>query len=168
MARQPALTLTGIIVGEQMGSARVPSSPKSLAQFKSYTRIMLNVADVSRLHAMLCHYPELVSDAPISDWRASWLTRPPPGGFQQRIPRQRQTHRKGELDRRVQQVFLKRVNDLMFHFVVSVPAQAFSLRVAIVLFVILIIFLAISFVFLFVFFLGWLLSKEDIGCVGEF
>jgi hypothetical protein len=51
----------------------------------------------------------------------------------------------------------------MLHFVLSVPARAFSLRVAFVLFVILVIFLAICFVFLFVFFLGWLLSKEDVG-----
>ena len=63
--RQPVLTLMRIIVGEQMSSTRVPSSSKSVTQFKSYTRIMLNVADVSRLHAVLCHQPELVSDAPI-------------------------------------------------------------------------------------------------------
>jgi len=40
MTRQPALTPTGIIVGEQMGSARVPSRPKSLAQLHPYTRII--------------------------------------------------------------------------------------------------------------------------------
>jgi hypothetical protein len=36
LTRQPALTLTGIIVGEQVGIARVSSSPKSLSQFQSY------------------------------------------------------------------------------------------------------------------------------------
>jgi hypothetical protein len=36
-----------------------------------------------------------------------------------------------------------------------------SLRVAFV--VIIVVFFAVAFVFLFVFFLGWLLSKEDIG-----
>ena len=78
-------------------------------------RITLNVADVSRFHPMLSDQPELVSDAPISDWRASWLTRLPPRGFQQRISRQWQTYRKRELDGRVQQVFLERVNDPMLH-----------------------------------------------------
>jgi hypothetical protein len=34
---------------------------------------MLNVADVSRLHAMLCHKPKLVSDTSIAHWRAPWL-----------------------------------------------------------------------------------------------
>jgi hypothetical protein len=52
LIRQPALTLTRIIVGEQMSSARVPSSSKSVTQFQSYTRINFNIADVSRLHAM--------------------------------------------------------------------------------------------------------------------
>ena len=41
-----------------------------------------------------------------------------------------------------------------------------SLRVAVVAFVVVIVVffaVAVAFVFLFVFFLGWLLSKEDIG-----
>ena len=42
--------------------------------------------------------------------------------------------------------------------------RARSLRVPVVVFVVIIvIFFAVAFVFLFVFFLGWLLSKEDIG-----
>jgi len=63
----------------------------------------------------LCYYPELVSDAPISDWCASWLTRFPPRGFEQRISRQRQTYRKRELNGRIEQEFLKRVNQTMLH-----------------------------------------------------
>src|SRR6201987_5904417 len=65
---------------------------------------------------MPCHKPELVSDAPISDCRASWLPRFPLFRFQERISRQRQAHRKCELDRRVQHVFLKRVDNAVFHF----------------------------------------------------
>jgi hypothetical protein len=95
---------------------RVPSSPKSLAQFQSYTRITFNVADVSRLHAMLCHKPELVSDASIPYWCASWLPRLPFSCFEQRISGQGQSNQKRELDRRVQHVFLKRVDNAMFHF----------------------------------------------------
>jgi hypothetical protein len=110
------LTVTRIIVGQQMGSARVPSYPKSLSQFQSYVWITLDVADVSRLHAVLCHKPELVSDAPIADWRAPWLPRFPPSRFEQRISGQGQSNRKRELDRRVQHVFLKRVDNAVFHF----------------------------------------------------
>ena len=100
-----------------MGSARVPSSPKALAQFQSYTRIMFDVADVSRPRPMLCHKPELVSDAPIADWRLSWLPRFPPSRFEQGISGQQQTNHKRELDWRVQNIFLKRVYNPMFHFV---------------------------------------------------
>jgi hypothetical protein len=79
----------------------------------------LNVADVSRLHPMLCHQPELVSYAPIAHWCAAWLPRLASLSFEQRISRQRQTHRKRELNWRVQKIFLKRVNDLMLHFVIG-------------------------------------------------
>src|ERR1700687_2341972 len=82
-------------------------------------RIMFNVADISRLHAMLRHQPELVSDTSIAHWRAPWLPCLPSFRFEQRISGQRQTHRKRELDRRVQQELLKRVYDSMFHFVIE-------------------------------------------------
>src|ERR1700676_443927 len=124
MSSQPALPLTRIVVREQMRSARVPSSPKSLAQFQSYTRITFNVADVSRLRAMLCHQPELASDTSIPYRSAPWLPRLPPFCFEQRISGQRQTHRKRELDRRVQHVFLKRVNDPMLHFRMATPVNS--------------------------------------------
>jgi hypothetical protein len=60
--------------------------------------------------------PELVSDAPIADWRAPWLPRFPPSRFEQRISGQGQSNRERELDRRVQHVFLKRVDNAVFHF----------------------------------------------------
>jgi hypothetical protein len=77
---------------------------------------MLNVADVSRLHAMLCHKPELVSDTSIPHWSAPWLPSLPSFRFEQRISGQRQTQRKHELDWRVQHVFLKCVDNPMLHF----------------------------------------------------
>src|ERR1700687_5278008 len=80
-------------------------------------RITLDVADVSRFHPMLCHKPELVSHTSIAHWRASWLPRLPSLRFEQRISRQRQTHRQRELNWRVEQVFLKCANDAMLHFV---------------------------------------------------
>ncbi len=56
-----------------MRSARVPVIPQPLTLLQTYMRITLNVADVSRLHPMLCYQPELVSDTSIAHWRAPWL-----------------------------------------------------------------------------------------------
>src|SRR5581483_2339419 len=81
-------------------------------------RITLNVADVSRLHPMLCHHPELVPDESIADGRASWLPRLPSFCFEQRVSGQGQTRRKRNLDWRVKKIFLKRVNNPMLHFFV--------------------------------------------------
>jgi hypothetical protein len=76
---------------------------------------MLDVSDISCLHAMLSNQPELVSDVSIAHRRPPWLARLPSFCFEQRISGQRQTHRKRELDWRVQHVFLKRVGDSMLH-----------------------------------------------------
>ena len=57
--------------------------------------------------------PEPVTS--ITHWRASWLPRLPSFRFELGISGQRQTHRKREVDRRVEQVFLNRVNDPMLH-----------------------------------------------------
>ena len=48
-----------------------------LTQLQTYTRIALDVADVSRVHAMLCHWPKLISETSIAYWRAPWLPRLP-------------------------------------------------------------------------------------------
>jgi len=157
------LAFTRVVVRKQMRRARVPAIFYPLTQFQSYTRITFNVADVSRLHAMLCYKPELVFDASIPYWCATWLPGLPSFRFEQRISGQRQTYRKRELDRRVQKELLNRVYDSMFHFALSVPIRAFSLRVAVVFVGIIVIFFAVAIVFLFVFFLFWLLAKEDIG-----
>src|SRR5215469_13764140 len=80
-------------------------------------RITLNVADVARLHPMLCHQPELISDSSIAYGSAPWFPSLPPFRFKQRISGQRQTYRKSELDWLVQKIFLKLVNNPVFHFV---------------------------------------------------
>jgi len=48
-----------------MTSPRVPAESQPLMQLEPNMRVTLNVADVSRLHPVLCHYPELVSDVSI-------------------------------------------------------------------------------------------------------
>jgi len=49
------LAFAWIVVGEQVRRARVSVVPQPLTQLQPYMRITLNVADVSRLHPMLCH-----------------------------------------------------------------------------------------------------------------
>ena len=75
-------------------------------KLQTYMRITLKVSDVSRLHPMLYHEPELISDSSVAHWRAPWLSRLPSFGFEQRVSGQRQTNRKGELDWRGEQLFL--------------------------------------------------------------
>jgi hypothetical protein len=82
-------------------------------------RITPNVADVSRLPPMLCDQLKLSPDTSITHWRAPWLPRLPSFRFEQRVSGQGQTQRKRELDRRVQEVLLKRVNDPMLHCVID-------------------------------------------------
>ena len=55
LTRQPLLAFAWIVVGEQVRRARVSVVPQPLTQLQPYMRITLNVADVSRLHPMLCH-----------------------------------------------------------------------------------------------------------------
>src|SRR5215470_13468454 len=106
-------------------------------------RVMLNVADISRLHPMLCHYPELIPYMSIAHWRAPWLSCLSSRRFQQRISGQRQTRRKRELNWWIEQVFLKCMDNAMFHcmirsclsvihfsFTAPQAAEAESLRTA--------------------------------------
>src|SRR5580700_10683870 len=79
-------------------------------------RITLNVTHVSSLHAVLCYQPELIPDTSIAHRRPPWLARLPSFRFEQRVSGQGHTNRKRELDRRVQHVFLKRVDNAVFHF----------------------------------------------------
>jgi hypothetical protein len=121
LIRKPALAFAGIVVGKEMSSARVPAESEPLTQFQTYMRVMFNVADVSRLHTMLCHNPEFPSDMPIPYWSAPWLPSLSSFRFEQRISGQRQTQRKRQLDWRVQKIFLKSVNDSVLHFVMTLP-----------------------------------------------
>jgi hypothetical protein len=129
MTSQPALAFGRVIVGKQMGSAGMPACPQSMAQFQPHTRVSPHVEYVSGFHAMLRYYPELLAHSSVADWRAAWLSGFAPRRFEQRIPRQRQTHRKRELNRRIEQVFLKRVNNAMLHFVKPFPTPRVRLPI---------------------------------------
>jgi hypothetical protein len=52
----------------------------------------------------------------IAHWRAPGLSRLPPFRFEQRISGQGQPNHKRNLDWRVEHVFLKRVDNAVFHF----------------------------------------------------
>src|SRR5215469_16868043 len=78
--------------------------------------ITLDVTHVSSLHTMLSHQPELVCDTSIADRRLPWLARLPSFCFEQGISGQGQPNHERELDRRVQNVFLKCVDNAVFHF----------------------------------------------------
>ena len=86
-----------------------------LAQLQPHARIASDVADVACVQAMFRHYPELVADAPVAYRRAARLSALATDGLEQRIPGWYKARREEELDWRVEQVFLKRVDDPMFH-----------------------------------------------------
>ena len=67
---------------------------------------------------MLSHQPELVSNTSIAHRRPPWLARLSSFRFGQSISGQGQTNRKRELDRRIQKILLKRVDNKVFHFVI--------------------------------------------------
>jgi len=67
-------------------------------------RIVLNVADVSSLHAVLRYKPELISDMSIAYRGAPWLSGFASFRFQERISGQWQTYCKRQLNGRVEQV----------------------------------------------------------------
>src|SRR5439155_10240755 len=102
--------------GEQMRSAGVPASAKSVAQLQPHARVTRNIEDVSCFHTVLGHDPKLAANAGVAYWSAAWLSGLATGGFQERISGRRQADSKQKLNRRIEQVFLKQVNNPTFHF----------------------------------------------------
>src|SRR5438093_13401343 len=99
-----------------MCSAGVPASDNPNAQFQPHARVTRNIADVSCFHAMLCNNPELAANASAAYRSAARLSGLAAGGFEERIPRRRQADGEQNLNWRIEQTFLKQVNNPMFHF----------------------------------------------------
>jgi len=58
-------------------------SAEPFAQLQSHSRVVRNNPDVSRLHAVLCHNPELIADACVAHWSAARLPRLATPGFEE-------------------------------------------------------------------------------------
>ena len=102
-----------------MRRARVPAGAKPVAHFQPHVRVTGNIADVSGFHAVLCDDPELLANPSVAYWRAAWLARLATGGFEESIPGRRNANSKQKLNWRIEQTFLKQVNNPMFHFLHS-------------------------------------------------
>ena len=109
-----------------MRRARTPATAKTFAQLHAYARITDQIADVSSLHAVLCHDPKLFADASVAHRSAACLPGLATGRLKQRISRRRDADRKEKLNRRVEHVFLQRVNNPMFHFIHGHTAAVYA------------------------------------------
>jgi hypothetical protein len=115
LIREPPLAFAWIIVGKQLGCAGVPASPQPIAQFQAHARITYHIAHISSFLAVLCHDPKLPPHESVAHWGTARLSGLTAGRFQESISWRDYTDRKQKLDGRVEQVFLKKVDDAMFH-----------------------------------------------------
>jgi len=112
---EPSLAFAWIIVGKQVGCARVPASPKPITQLQAHVRITHNIADVPSFLAVLCHDPKLPSNESVANGGAARLSGLAANRFQEPISWGDKADRKQKLDGRVKQIFLKKVDYAMFH-----------------------------------------------------
>jgi hypothetical protein len=115
LIREPPLAFAWIIVGKQLGCAGVPASPQPIAQFQAHARITYHIAHISSFLAVLCHDPKLPAHESVAHGGTARLSGLAAGRFQESISWRDYTDRKQKLDGRVEQVFLKKVDDAMFH-----------------------------------------------------
>jgi len=120
LIREPPLAFAWIIVGKQVGCAGVPASPQPIAQFQAYARISYNIANVPSFLAVLCHDPKLPAHESVAHGGTARLSGLAAGRFQESISWRDQADRKQKHDGRVEQVFLKKVDNAMFHCLVLV------------------------------------------------
>jgi hypothetical protein len=100
------LALARIIVVKQVGSANVPASFESVAQFQPDTRVACDVKNISRPHTMLRNQPELSANMSVSHWGAPWLSGFATDGFEKGVTWWRETRCKQQPNWRVEHVFL--------------------------------------------------------------
>jgi hypothetical protein len=116
--REPPLAFAWIIVGKQVGCPAVPASPQPIAQFQAHARITHNIANVPSFLAVLRHDPKLPAHESVAHGGTARPSGLAAGRFQETISRRDQADRKQKLDGRVEQVFLKKVDNAMFHCLV--------------------------------------------------
>jgi len=120
LIREPPLAFAWVIVEKQVGGAGVPASPQPMAQFQAHARSTRNIANVPSFLAVLCHYPKLPAHESVAHGGTARLSGLAAGRFQESISWRDEAERKQKLDGRVEEVFLKEVNDAMFHCLVLV------------------------------------------------
>ena len=120
LIREPPLAFAWIIVEKQVGRAGVPASPQPMAQFQAHARTTGNIANVPSFLAVLCHDPKLPAHESVAHGGTARLSGLAAGRFQESISWRDEAERKQKLDGRVEQVFLKKVDDAMFHCLVLV------------------------------------------------
>jgi hypothetical protein len=75
-----------------------------MTQFQPHAWVRHNVADVSCLHAVLCHDPKLIADACVTNWGPT-LSGLATDRLKQRISGRRDADCKEKLNRRVSTYF---------------------------------------------------------------
>ena len=116
LLRQPALALAGMVIGQQIGCAGVPAGVQPVAELDSHARILCDVANVPGFGSVLGDDPELIPDASVTHGSAAGLSGLAADGFQERVSRRGNPQNKKELVGRIQNKFLKQMNNAVFHF----------------------------------------------------
>src|SRR5205085_5870803 len=96
-----------------MSRAGMPASEVAVAQLQPHAGMTHQIADVSCFHTVLCHDPKLPADACVAHGSRPRLARCATGSFQERISGRRDADSEQNFNRRVEHVFLERVNNLM-------------------------------------------------------
>ena len=126
LTREPALTLAGIVIRQQVRDAGVPAEAKSIAELDADARIFGNIANVAGIHAMLSDEPELLANTSVTHRGAARLAGLAADGFQERATRRNNSQGKRKLDGRVENKLLHQRNDLALHRCREALRQALS------------------------------------------
>lgn len=77
----------------------MPAGQNPVTQFQPYAWVRRNIADVTGLHAVLDHKPELIADPAVANWSAARLPGLATDHVKQRITWRRNTRSEEELNR---------------------------------------------------------------------
>jgi hypothetical protein len=84
-AAQAPLARVGVVIRQEVGGSIHPGEPPAAAEFEPHLRALLDVADVTRLQAMLGDEPERFAVQAVADRGSPGQPGDPPAGLQQRV-----------------------------------------------------------------------------------
>jgi len=87
LARQPALPLAWIVVGQQRRRTSAPPSAESNTQLHPHARVTRNVPDVPSFRSVLGYDPKLPANTTVTYRSATRLSGLATYGLQERVPR---------------------------------------------------------------------------------